>query len=350
MAVTIIYETHSTTTDNEAEIATGQLPGELSARGREQAAELGARRRDDGLAVVFTSDLHRSVETARIAFAGHDIEIRHDPRLRECDYGTMTAMPVARLAAERAAHIDVPWPGGESYRQVVTRTRAFLDDLAAAFPGARVLVIAHRANRWALDHLLNGLPLEDLVGDPFDWQPGWAYHLATRQDDRIATERIALTPLTMADAADMAEVLGDPELYAFIGGSPPTLPDLRARYSRIATGRSPDGRQEWLNWIIRRRSDGQAVGTMQATVMDDGRRAEIAWVVGLSWQRQGYATEAATALVAWLDARAVSRIQAHIHPSHHASMAVAARIGLTPTEHIEDGERLWQRDRQDDEP
>ena len=36
-------------------------------------------------------------------------------------------------------------------------------------------MIAHSANRWALDHLLHGEPLEDLVVAPFRWQDGWTY-------------------------------------------------------------------------------------------------------------------------------------------------------------------------------
>ena len=68
MAVEIIYETHATTTDNEAGISTGRLPGRLSAAGRREALELGARHRDQDIAAVFTSDLYRAVETARIAF------------------------------------------------------------------------------------------------------------------------------------------------------------------------------------------------------------------------------------------------------------------------------------------
>ncbi|MFD0472307.1 histidine phosphatase family protein [Nonomuraea thailandensis] len=68
MAVELIYETHATTTDNEDGISTGWLPGELSAAGHRQARELGDRRRADGLAAVFVSDLHRAVQTARIAF------------------------------------------------------------------------------------------------------------------------------------------------------------------------------------------------------------------------------------------------------------------------------------------
>ena len=177
MAVALIYETHSISYDNETGHATGWLPGELSPRGRELARELGRRRRDDPLAAVFVSDLRRAIETAELAFAGRDLPIIQDARLRECDYGALNGMPVARLAAERAGHIDVPFPGGQSYRQVVMQTRAFLRDLAAGYDGATVLIIAHSANRWALDHLLQGVPLEDLVDAPFHWQEGWRYTL-----------------------------------------------------------------------------------------------------------------------------------------------------------------------------
>ena len=179
MPVEIVYETHSTTTDNEAGIATGWLPGQLSAEGRDQARALGHRRRDDAIAVVFTSDLARAVQTARIAFAGTGIPVREDRRLRECDYGGLNGALVIELAPIRVRHIHQPYPGGQSYQDVVAQTRDFLADLARDWDGRKVLLIAHSANRWALDHLLRGGPLEDLVVAPFAWQEGWHYTLST---------------------------------------------------------------------------------------------------------------------------------------------------------------------------
>lgn len=175
MALNLVYETHAITTDNEAGIATGWLPGTLSERGRQSAAELGARRRDDGIAAVYVSDLARAVETARIAFEGLDIPIHQDSRLRECNYGHLNGSRNEVQQPLRVEHIDVPWPGGESYRQVVARTELLLDDLVREWDGTRVLLIAHSANRWSLDHLLLGRDFRDLTTAEFDWQPGWEY-------------------------------------------------------------------------------------------------------------------------------------------------------------------------------
>jgi alpha-ribazole phosphatase/probable phosphoglycerate mutase len=175
VAVKLVYETHSTTVDNETGVATGWLPGELSARGRAEAVELGVRRRK--VDVVYASDLRRAVQTAEIAF-GDGKEIRLDRRLRECDYGIYNGRPVSEVAALRGRHIDTPWPGGQSYRQVVAETAAFLKDVMEEWQGRTVLLVGHAATRWALQNLLDGTALEELVGAPLEWRPGWEYGLA----------------------------------------------------------------------------------------------------------------------------------------------------------------------------
>ena len=133
MALSVVFETHSTTVDNERGVATGWLPGELSGAGRDQAAELGRR----------------------------------------------NGMPAAELHAGRPDHLDVPYPGGESWRQAVARVGWFLADLPRRWDGQRVLGIGHAATRWGLDHWLNGAPLQDLVAAGFAWQEGWEYQVLT---------------------------------------------------------------------------------------------------------------------------------------------------------------------------
>lgn len=175
MGMQIIFETHSISEDNEREIATGWQPGRLSAKGRLLARELGKRRRHDGIHAVFTSDLRRAVETSEIALGDTSIPFFHDWRLRECDYGEQNGMPRSELHRTRREHLDEPYPAGESWRQAVQRVGRFLNDLHLRWEGSRVLVIGHIATRWAFEHYLNGVSLEDLVEAEFNWRPGWDY-------------------------------------------------------------------------------------------------------------------------------------------------------------------------------
>ena len=177
MTTEIVFETHAISTDNEAGIATGWLEGQLSEEGRRLARRLGDRRRGEWIDTVYTSDLGRAVETAELAFGDSGIPIRRDARLRECNYGSLNGGRVIEVERERIKRIDEPFPGGESYRQTVERTRSFLGDVAVEHGSGRIVVIGHSATRWALDHLLKGVPLEVLVGAPFEWQEGWLYEL-----------------------------------------------------------------------------------------------------------------------------------------------------------------------------
>ena len=71
--------------------------------------------------------------------------------------------------------------------------------------------------------------------------------------------------------------------------------------------------------------------------------AETAWVVGTPWQGRGIATEAARGMVGWLRRQPVLAVIAHIHPDHQASAAVAAAVGLSPTDEWHEGEIRWYR-------
>ncbi len=175
--VQVVFETHSTSEDNERGVAAGWLGGKLSIAGQAQARELGKRRCHDNIAAVFSSDLNRAVETARIAFAATAIPVKLDWRLRECNYGALNGMPRQQLDSERTRRLDHPFPEGESWRQAVARVVSFLHELAAEQQGNRVLLIGHVATRWALDHHVLGIPLEQVAATPFQWRAGWEYPL-----------------------------------------------------------------------------------------------------------------------------------------------------------------------------
>ena len=173
----VLFESHSTSLDNEAGLASGHFDVALSPTGERQAREMGDRYRDTEIAAVFSSDLQRSYRTAEIAFGGRGIPIERDRRLRECDYGELTRRPRSEVVAQPLAHLDKPFPGGESYRDAAQRMREFLKELVVRFDENTVLIVGHRASQVALEHWLNGRRLEDVLTAPWSWQPGWKYQL-----------------------------------------------------------------------------------------------------------------------------------------------------------------------------
>jgi RimJ/RimL family protein N-acetyltransferase len=159
---------------------------------------------------------------------------------------------------------------------------------------------------------------------------------------RISTPRLDLVPLTAADADDLFPLLKDPALGRFTGEAPPAdVQAVRAGFAGWEARRSPSGAELWLNWVVRLREDARAIGYVQATVGDGD--AAIAWTVGTAFQRQGFATEAGNALIAWLrDTLAVPSIVGSIHPDNIASQTAAQRIGLRPTGRFHEGEVVWE--------
>jgi broad specificity phosphatase PhoE len=94
--VTIIFESHTTTYDNEQQLASGHNDVELSPIGIQRAKELGKRHKQDYFDAIFCSDLQRSYKTAEIAF-GEKFPIIQDAKLRECDYGDLTQQPKSEV-------------------------------------------------------------------------------------------------------------------------------------------------------------------------------------------------------------------------------------------------------------
>ncbi|MFA4942586.1 MAG: histidine phosphatase family protein [Patescibacteria group bacterium] len=175
--VEIIFESHSTTFDNENHVSSGWNDVGLSDLGNKQSIELGERHKDEGFAAIFCSDLKRSYNTAEIAFAGRGFNIIKDVRLRECNYGDLTQHPSSEVDPEKPKRISVPFPGGESYEQTAERMGNFLRDLLRDYDGKKVMIIGHRATQYGLEHWIKGVSVNDTVTAPWKWQPGWNYTL-----------------------------------------------------------------------------------------------------------------------------------------------------------------------------
>jgi RimJ/RimL family protein N-acetyltransferase len=159
----------------------------------------------------------------------------------------------------------------------------------------------------------------------------------------LETDRLLLTPMVEGDSDALYGLLKDPEIHAFTGGQPPaSADDVRAKIRRRESRCSPAGDELWLNWTLRLKDDRTVVGYMQAGVTEG--RADMAWVVGVAFQRRGFGSEASRRVLTWLRHQLqLHEVRARIHPDHIVSRRLARSVGLRPTgEHTDDGEEVWR--------
>lgn len=144
----------------------------------------------------------------------------------------------------------------------------------------------------------------------------------------LASARLTLEPQTALHAPAMFEVLADPAIYTYENQPPVSLDALTRRFERLESRQSSDGHEQWLNWVLRQRSDGRLIGYVQATVQADGR-ALVAYELASRHWGQGLGSEAVQAMLDELQDRwQVRQALAVFKRANHRSQALLKRLGF----------------------
>ena len=97
--VTIFYESHGRSVDNERRVVSGHRDAPLAESGRRQAREMGQRHASREIAAVFSSDLLPQYDGAMVVIVDHTavhLALEH----------WLQGVPLARAVAEDAVR---PW-------------------------------------------------------------------------------------------------------------------------------------------------------------------------------------------------------------------------------------------------
>ncbi len=172
----------------------------------------------------------------------------------------------------------------------------------------------------------------------------------------ITTERLALVPwnVELIDGfltgnralSESALEVVFPEPF----GPPPETGDVLEMFRAGIASDTSGG--AFVPQLIVRREDCMAVGGVGLGPLDESGVSTFGYSVYPRFEGQGYASEAASALVEWgLRLADVSAIRATIAPGHTASELVSSRAGLTMTgEQINDEKEgmlnVWERSRE----
>ena len=144
----------------------------------------------------------------------------------------------------------------------------------------------------------------------------------------IETERLILEPTTEAHAPLLWPLLQDESLYHFIPQNPPSIEDLKKVYRAWSARKSPDGKEIWLNWVVRLRSSGQYIGQFQSG-FDEKNGFSIAYTIGKSYQKQGYATEGMAGVIEFLFLKMNAKsIKSWVDTRNEPSIRLMKRLGF----------------------
>ena len=154
---------HGATVASAEDRFAGVTDVELSDQGREQTRRLADRLSHEQIGAVYASPLGRTVETARILAAPHNLEVQTRDGLREINHGRweqMTRREVEEKFPEEAAEWEKdPYTfapqGGESGLAVTARALPVLIDLVRHHSAENFLLVSHKATiRLLLSSLL----------------------------------------------------------------------------------------------------------------------------------------------------------------------------------------------------
>ena len=167
-----ILTRHGQTDWNAAQRFQGQSDVPLNEAGIQQATALADRLSREQIDHIYTSDLQRAHETARLIAVHHTCEIYTDPRLREMNFGAWEGLTYAEIKKNNPAILAV-WeadilttsaPNGETLNQLSARVQSMLNDLRAQHADQTVLIVAH------------GGPLQVLLCLALNMSPAMYWH------------------------------------------------------------------------------------------------------------------------------------------------------------------------------
>jgi broad specificity phosphatase PhoE len=189
----LILVRHGQTVCNTDNIWHGWDDCQLTEAGLAQARAVAARLAGERIDAVYSSDSRRALQTAQAIAAPHSLQPIPDPGLRERKAGEYEGMPVDEVVAQHPTVWDQRaadywgWspPGGESFRQVLDRTMAVVQRLAARHNGQTVVVVTHMGPARVLISRLAGIPLARTYEEVF---PSTGVSIFSLEGDRARAE------------------------------------------------------------------------------------------------------------------------------------------------------------------
>jgi RimJ/RimL family protein N-acetyltransferase len=149
----------------------------------------------------------------------------------------------------------------------------------------------------------------------------------------ILTPRLTLRLLTIADIDDVLAYQSRADVCEYLLFEPRDRTTVAERVSTYADSSTLAKDGDYLQLAMELSREGEpprVIGDIYFTIASlDNQRAEIGWTLHPDFARQGYATEAASAVLGFaFDTLRLHRVYAELDPRNDSSIALCRRLGL----------------------
>ncbi len=154
----------------------------------------------------------------------------------------------------------------------------------------------------------------------------------------IVTERLTLRLMTDTDVDDVVAYQSRDDVCRYLLFEPRTRDEVAGKLGRysVATRMTHDHDFLQLAMQLDGHPDHRVIGDMYLTVASaENSQGEIGWTLHPDFHGQGYAVEAATAVLDLaFDTIGFHRVKAELDPRNDASIALCRRLGMRHEAHI----------------
>jgi len=140
---TILLVRHGETDWNLNRRVQGHSDTPLNDTGRAQARALGEEIAGEEIDAVYSSDLMRAHETARLVAEPRGLDVTAIRDLRERHFGTWEGLTDEEIFARFPEARQGPWGDAETAEEMADRVLGALHRIAETHPQRRVLVVSH---------------------------------------------------------------------------------------------------------------------------------------------------------------------------------------------------------------
>lgn len=145
---------------------------------------------------------------------------------------------------------------------------------------------------------------------------------------RLETERLILRPFTLDDAPRLQVLVSDRAIAETTSAIPYPYPENGA-IEWVRSQLEPGVSESFATFAVTLRSTGELIGSFGLRIKAEHQRAEMGYWIGVSFWGQGYATEAAKAVIGYAFSRGLNRVFAEHYRTNPASGRVLQKAGMT---------------------